>query len=1047
LIFYSNQHHILSVLVFYLYGIIFCVNTSAQSATFKFENITHEQGLPDRVVNAITQDSKGFMWFGSEEGLTRYDGYTCKVFRHQAGNDHSLSGNAVYALCADINGDIWVGTNNGLCRYNAVNNRFDVFLHDSTNNKSISSNQIFALAKDTQGQLWIGTYGGGLDKLEINNGKYTFKHFQNVASDNKSIAANEVFSIVFDKQGFGWVGTTNGLNILDPQIEKFYRFTHKNGDANSISNNNVNRISVGKDGSVLIAGYALLDKVNFNPATKTISVTHVLPLVSNYTKEEWIVNDAITDNKGIYWLALNDLGLVMCSPVNNKNVFQTTTYLHAPQNTGSLASSNVYCLYQDRAGLIWIGTSKGVSKYIPAKEIFNDSYVLSHFITPNRFILAIATDNQNRLWLASDTDTLNVLNRDQNNNWSQQIISPVLTSNGFDQINTMFTSKSGDLYIGTMSGGFFVVPASAKILNKSGWISINKAKYASLPSNNVYAFGEDNKGNILIGTYKGLCRYNRQNNILEPLYINNSAAILPEFTIRSIITNPDGNYWCGTDNGIQVIHHKQIVKSYSASPAATGLSNNNITSMLKDSRGNIWVGTKDGLNCFFQGRDSVVRFSTRNGLSDDGIRSVIEDLAGNIWIATNHGLTKYNLAQKHFYIYTAKDGLVTDQFVTNSVASDSKGILYFGTNNGLVYFNPAAIQPNTYIPPVVITQVKVFNKNIEELEDTSIVLNYQQKQQLILPYNQNFFTFEFAALNYTNTSNNLYAYMLEGVDHGWNYSGNLRIASYTDIKSGHYTFKVKGANNDGLWNNQLSIINVIITPPWWQTWWFYAICCIIFCLLVYITYRVRLKQVLQLYKLRSSIAKDLHDDVGSALSSIAMLSNIAQDGKTTAHLKPDEIFSRIGDTSKRMIDLMDDIVWSVNPDNDRFNNMLIRMREYAVEMLEIKDIAFTFRVAADIGELRLPMQMRKDYFLIYKEAINNLTKYANCTQATISIEHIGRNIITTVADNGNGFNPAIITSGNGLRNMQARATSLKGRLEYKTGIGKGTQVILTISMV
>lgn len=288
--------------------------------------------------------------------------------------------------------------------------------------------------------------------------------------------------------------------------------------------------------------------------------------------------------------------------------------------------------------------------------------------------------------------------------------------------------------------------------------------------------------------------------------------------------------------------------------------------------------------------------------------------------------------------------------------------------------------------------------------------------------------------------------MLEGVDHSWNYSGNLRIASYTDIKPGHYTFKVKGANNDGLWNSRLTTIEVIISPPWWQTWWFYALCSITCCLLAYIIYRVRLKQVLQLYKLRSSIAKDLHDDVGSALSSIAMLSNIAQDGKTTAHLKPDEIFSRIGDTSKRMIDLMDDIVWSVNPDNDRFNNMLIRMREYAVEMLEIKDIAFTFKVAEDIGDLRLPMQMRKDYFLIYKEAINNLTKYANCTQAAITIERNGRNIITTVADNGNGFNPDIITSGNGLRNMQARATSLKGRLEYKTGIGKGTQVILTIGM-
>ena len=286
--------------------------------------------------------------------------------------------------------------------------------------------------------------------------------------------------------------------------------------------------------------------------------------------------------------------------------------------------------------------------------------------------------------------------------------------------------------------------------------------------------------------------------------------------------------------------------------------------------------------------------------------------------------------------------------------------------------------------------------------------------------------------------------MLEGVDPDWNYSGTQRFAGYTDIKPGNYTFKVKGANNDGVWNETPTSIEVIIIPPWWQTWWFYTLCVLFVAALGYLIYRIRVRQVLKLYRLRSSIAKDLHDDVGSALSSIALLSRIAHDGKTNARLNPDEIFSRIGDTSKRMIDLMDDIVWSVNPDNDRFSNMLIRMREYAVEMLEAKDIDFTFKVSENIDELKIPMQMRKDYFLIFKESVNNLAKYSESANAAIAIERISRHIVTTIKDNGKGFDTQLINSRNGLKNMQQRATALKGKLVIESQPGKGTQVTLTI---
>ena len=284
--------------------------------------------------------------------------------------------------------------------------------------------------------------------------------------------------------------------------------------------------------------------------------------------------------------------------------------------------------------------------------------------------------------------------------------------------------------------------------------------------------------------------------------------------------------------------------------------------------------------------------------------------------------------------------------------------------------------------------------------------------------------------------------LLKGVDRQWHRAGTQHFAGYTDIRPGHYVFEVKASNNDGVWNDKPVTIAVIITPPWWQTWWFYTLCFLVACGIMYVIYRIRIQQILKLYRLRSSIAKDLHDDVGSALSSIALLSNISQKAKTNAGLQPEEIFSRIGDTSKRMIDLMDDIVWSVNPDNDRFSNMLVRMREYAVEMLESKNIDFSFHIAEEIDELRIPMQMRKDYFLIFKEAINNLAKYSECSNAYISIKKENKNIVTVIIDNGKGFDLQIINSGNGLKNMQQRAASIKAKLNIETAEGKGTTITL-----
>ncbi|CAN5387962.1 hypothetical protein BH10BAC2_BH10BAC2_44400 [soil metagenome] len=1040
-----------SVALFFCF-FIFINFSNAQNNTYRFENITSEQGLTDRLINVIVQDNLGYIWIGSAEGLTRYDGYSCVVYRHKANDKFSLSDNEVYALCLDNEGALWIGTHNGLNRYDAKNDRFDVFQQNNKDENSIGGKEIFSLAKDASGNIWIGTLDGGLDVMvKKNNGQkinYLFTHYRYNAKDSTTISNDQVLSICFTDQKNGWIGTASGLNLLNLENKTFTRFYHNPSEKKSISNNVVSKICKDSVGDIWLCGNDMLDKVSGNAFKNNndLLAEHYLPALASLSKSSGlIVNDFTTDAQGNKWVATNDNGLIKFNTSNTNEVYSFEQFTSDNQSLFDLANSTVYSLYKDRSDVLWIGTAKGVSKYIPSKTRFNEARHLTDLLPKHKsFVMALLADQQNRLWIGYDSDTLSMIRKVANGNPVLENIPLIPFSKG-DQVNTLFQSRAGDIYIGTLLKGLYIIPSSLmNISNRSKWIHIDVKKFPSLPSNNIYAVAEDLQGMVWIGTYTGLCRYNPVSKSIEAVYTSPNRKIIEDYIIRAIAIDEENIIWCGTDNGVYLIRSGKVIQSYKNSePDPNTISNNGITSLLIDHDKNTWIGTKEGLNLYNASTKKIRQFNVENGLSNDGIKSIKEDTKGNIWIATNHGLSRFAPFNKKFYRYTTADGLYADQFIANASTTDSNSIFYFGTNSGLISFKPENIIPNTFIPPVVITGIKILNIPIASFEDSTVLNTYKNENKIVLNYNQNFFSFEFAALNYINSAANKYAYQLEGIDKVWNQAGTKRFADYTDIKPGSYTFKVKAANNDGVWNEVPATVTIVILSPWWQTWWFYTLCTVITCAVVYTIYRIRLKQILKFYKLRSSIAKDLHDDVGSALSSIALLSNIAQSGKTNTQLQPEEIFSRIGNTSKKMIDLMDDIVWSVNPDNDRFSNMLIRMREYAVEMLETKNIDFTFKVSESIDELKLPMQMRKDYFLIFKESLNNLTKYAEASTAAIIIEKQSRYIITTIQDNGKGFDPQLLHSGNGLKNMKERATAIKASLNVETG-SNGTKVTLTI---
>ena len=1021
----------------------------SQLSNYSFDNVNGIAGISGISVSAITQDNEGFIWIGTVDGLKKFDGYTTTIFHHKIDDSTSLVDDEIITLCVDNNDNIWVGTVNGLSIYNKKENSFSSFNNTKEVDSSICGNVITGLTKDDHGNIWISSYDGGVCVGKKTKNGYLFQQSKELIKNNTTGLSNQLFAVDFDTNKNLWVASDNGLYFFSKDRKFQKKLTANTADKLALARNSVYKIFTAKDGSVWVSGKGMLDRITYREAggNYNFSIKHYLPFIANINElTNWNINDFILDNNNNGWIATNDFGVIKFT-LKADSIYNIERFENNETSTTSLASSLVNKLFQDKFGTIWIGTEKGVSKYLPSKKKFNESALLSG-LQLNRDILAILYDKQERLWIGYDSDTVLIIAKEADKIKKTYLKLPGSSKNIIDQVNAIYQGANGSIYFATLQQGIFVFKnKSGSLNNGAGWQIINRKNNTALISNNVYCFTEDKENDLWIGTYKGLYKYNILTNRLSPVYISPSLKAMPGYSVSTIFIDEEDAVWCGTDDGLVILKSNKVQSIYKRiQNDSTSLNHNEINCIISDKQKNIWVATKAGLNRFDGKTRKFKRVNIAEELSQEQIKILHEDVAGNLWMGTYHGLLKFDTKQNKIYTYSLTDGLPSDQFHANSKAVDENGIIYFGTKKGIISFNTIKLQPATIIPPIVITNIKILNQDINTLADAAIINTYKKECTLKLNYNQNFISFEFAALNYINAQSNNYSYILEGIDKDWIQAGNKRFADYTDIKPGNYTFKVKAANSDGVWNETPATITVIIMAPWWQTWWFYLFCCVAAAAIIYTIYRIRINQLIKFYNLRSNIAKDLHDDVGSALSSISLLSNMAQQGKTTTHLQPEEIFSRIGDTSQKMIDLMDDIVWSVNPDNDRFSNMLIRMREYTAEMLEAKNINFDFVVDTNTNDLKIPMYMRKDYFLIYKEVINNLAKYSQAKNASIKIEHTAKNLKTTITDNGQGFDINKLSAGNGLNNIKKRVKDLHGTLSINSQISKGTCVTLSIAV-
>lgn len=822
--------------------ILFSHISLSQVSDIAFDHKFFEQGLSQSIVKCIFQDRIGFMYFGTEDGLNIYDGYSFKVLRKQSDDQNSLSYNDITTMCEDDSGGIWIGTfNSGVNLLNPETKKIIRFNFDFQNQNSISNDNINAVIHDKEGNIWIGTDNGLSEIKRSKEGKHDFVINRGIQeSEGKTVLnTGRILSLLCDKNGSLWVGTQNGLYKYSKSNTKYFlshKFSGDSQNRNDLSNSTVKCLFEDSNGDIWIGTENGLNKLsNEKSSTGTIIKYYYSPSLFNSISQNDITA-ICEDASGLIWIGTNGGGINIFDKKRNKFY----SYQHDPLDDRSISVNEIRSLFLDRSGIIWIGTyggglnkvSRGTGQFYHYKYRANDPNTLSHSI-----IWSFFQDKDSILWIGTHNG-LDKLNR-KTNTYHHFLHSANQNSLSNNVVRVITPIGQDKLMIGTNGGG--VDEFDIKTGNFKNW-SHNPDNDNSLILNEIRAIYKDKDGIIWIGTYgKGMDRFDPVTNSFKHYYnIPGDTNSLSQDYVRVIVEDNNGYLWVGTEGGglNRFDKEKEQFVRYRQQPGnPKSISSDYIFSILIDSKGNMWLGTYGGgLDKFNPVTGEYKNYTVSDGLPSNSIYGILEDKNTNYWMSTNNGLSRFNPVTEKFKNYNAKEGLQNNEFNGGSYYKTYSGELLFGGINGFNAFYPENIKDNSFIPPVVITSFKKFNEEVEFKEPLTSI------KEIELHYSENVFSFEFAALDFSSPGKNKYAYKLKGVDKDWVYvDADKRYAAYTTLSPGEYSFLVKGSNSDGLWNQQATQIIIRIIPPFWQRAWFIILVLLIIAGIAYLLYLRRLR--------------------------------------------------------------------------------------------------------------------------------------------------------------------------------------------------------------
>lgn len=762
-----------------------------------FDKLGTEDGLSQGGVTSVTQDQHGFIWIGTQEGLNRYDGYRFETFYHVEGAPGSLSHNSIWALLADDQGRLWIGTDAGLNRFNRSTRTFETI---PLGNPGSAEPTIYALYEDIDGNVWVGS-SLGLTRIGRGGDKEQYRY----ESDNPAgLGAGSVRALHGNGQAL-WIGTERGgLNRLDLETNRFEHYVHEPGNPRSLSDNYVRDIIVDANQQLWVAtfngGVSVFDPITGHFRRLMASAADPASLASNR------VRALLRDHNDDIWVG-TDSGLHLWHPVTGS----FSRYVVDRTNPRSLSDNTVFSISQDRSGVVWVGTFNGISKWnarVPGFPHYRLPTGTS--TTSSSSTSSFAEAGNGDLWIG----TFAGLYR-----WREvtQTIDPVSPGGlGLSDIRVMSLLFDGDvLWAGTMAGGInLLAGGDVTATYRAG------TGQGDLSSNAISSIYKDSQSRIWLTTYGGgVNRYLGEGKFRRYPEGDDPSQAFSDLRTLDIVEASDGNFWIAADGGGVVILNPDSGETMTFRHDASdpgSLSSDNVITLLKTDQ-YIWVGTRDrGLNRYNPASGDFTRFTRQQGLASDAVYGMLEDANGRIWVSGGKGLSVLDPVSLDVARYDSTHGLQADDFNSGAFLSLSDGSFVFGGNNGFNAFDPDTVRRNAYVPPVAITGFTLFNKTYDLPRPVFVTDNIE------LEHADSVIGFEFAAFDYTAPEKNRFQYKLEGFDPGWMEAGGARQVTYTNLDPGGYTFRVRGSNNDGVWNRDGAAIGITVNPPLWATWWAYC---------------------------------------------------------------------------------------------------------------------------------------------------------------------------------------------------------------------------------
>lgn len=985
--------------------------------SIQFRNIGPDQGLSQVTVNAIYQDASGYLWFGTQDGLDRYDGYEFIHFKSDPGNSNTLSHSWIWDVFEDDEHNVWVATWSGLNRISPDRTKVTRYFPDPVLEGTIRGERPVSIVETSRGSIWVGTWGGGLNLFNPETDVFTV--YSSVLDSTRDLPGDQVRKLWLDDSDRLWIGTWSGLWIAEQSEGATWSFRQFDpGGGLENKDLRVTSFCSDKQGNTWCG---TLDHGVFRIPGPDAAAEHFSMNSPRYPLISDQVSSLAEDNSGRIWVGTVSSGVTIIDPYRGS----TQAVTMDPANPHSLGSNSIHSIFRDRSGLIWLGTN-GLSMYDPALRKFNSAGGLSSVYRDMenlQRVTALFEDAQSRIWAGSDEYGLFLLKEkmgEKEDSWLRATLAALETTD----VSSVVQDNTGKVWIGTRGNGLIrISPENQEFINQVAHPGNPNMQGINYINGMVF----QPPSSLWIATYdQGLIRYDTELRTYTR-YANDPAdpASFPANYLLRVYVDSQNTLWVCTW-GAGIIHFDpdtESWKGYTSIPGDTTSISDNIvhafTETTRDGKKYVWLGTRKGLTCLDpSGKQGIIaNYYPSDGLPGNVVNAIVEDSRGTLWISTNSGLSRFNPDSGFFRNYDVHDGLQGNEFNSGAGIRLRDGRLMFGGVNGFNIFYPDSVTGNHYNAPVVITRVKLFEEEI--------VPDPVQKP-IRLDYQENFLSFEFASLDFSQPKKNKYRYKMDGVDRDWVYAGGRRFASYTNLDPGKYTFRVAGTNSDGRWSDNMAEVMLAISPPYWQAWWFRIIIAALIMLVIYVGITYRLQRIREIEQLRVRIASDLHDDIGASLTHINIHTQQIRQLIDNPGIR--NALDKIGDLSREVISTMSDIVWSIDARNDSTGDLISRMKDYAFNALVEQDISVDFNAVGFEKNRKMDIAVRQHVFSIFKEAVNNIIKHAAATEVIVLLDNTRGHFEMRITDNGKGFDPGSSGKGNGLGNMRMRADRMGGRL-------------------